>query len=78
MIEQDTIEDHPQHQPVPWVSNVVLTLKPDNGIRVTLDAWEVNKSIIPTNAPIPRQEDIKAKLAECRIFSKINFISKYW
>lgn len=38
MIEQDTIEDHPQDQPVPWVSNVVLTLKPDNGIRVTLDA----------------------------------------
>ena len=78
MIEQNTIEDHSQDQPVPWVSNVVLTLKTDNGIRVTLDAWEVNKSIIPTNAPIPRQEDIKAKLAECQVFSKINFISKYW
>ena len=38
MIEQDTIEDHPQDQSAPWVSNVVLTLKPDNGIRVTLDA----------------------------------------
>ena len=78
MIEQDTIEEHPPDQPVPWVANVVLTSKPDNGIRVTLDAWEVNKFIIPTNAPIPRQENIKAELEECQVFSKIDFISKYW
>ena len=38
MIQQDIVEEHPQDQPVPWVSNVVLTPKPDNGIRVTLDA----------------------------------------
>lgn len=38
MIQQDIVEEHPQDQPVPWVSDVVLTPKPDNGIRVTLDA----------------------------------------
>ena len=38
MIEQDTIEEHPPDQPVPWVANIVLTSKLDNGIRVTLDA----------------------------------------
>ena len=54
MIQQDIVEEHPQDQPVPWVSNVVLTPKPDNGIRVTLAAWEVNKAIRPTNAPVPR------------------------
>ena len=38
MIQQDIIEEHPQDQPAHWVSNVVLPSKPDNGIRVTLDA----------------------------------------
>ena len=47
---KDTIEDHPQDQPGPWVSNIVLATKPDDGIRFTLDAPEVNKYIITTNA----------------------------
>ena len=62
MIQQDIIDEHAQDQPVCWVSNVVLAPKPDNGVRVTLDAQEVNKAIMPINAPIPRQEDITAKL----------------
>ena len=78
MIKQDIIEEHPQDQPAPWVSNIILATKQDNGIRVTLDAREVNKAIIPTNAPISRQEDIKAKLAGCQVFSKINFKSAFW
>ena len=32
------------------MSNIVLATKPDDGIRFTLDAPEVNKYIIPTNA----------------------------
>ena len=47
------------------MSNFVLAYKRDNGIRVTLEARKVDKAIISTNASIPRQEDIKAKLAGC-------------
>ena len=76
MIQQDIIEEHPQDQAAPWVSNVALASKPDIGISVTLDAREVNKTIIPTNAPILRQKD--TKLTGCQVFSKMDFKSAFW
>ena len=36
-----------------------------------------NKAILPANHPIPRHEDIKAKLAECKIFSKTDLKSAF-
>ena len=45
---------------------------------MTLDAKNVNKAILSTNHPIPRQEDIKAKLSGARVFSKLDFKSAYW
>ena len=33
----------------------------------------VNKAIHSMNHPIPRQEDIKAKLAGAKVFSKVDF-----
>ena len=65
MINNDIIEEHPINEPAPWVSNAVIAPKPDGGIRMTLDARNVNKAILQTNHPIPRHEDIKAKLAGC-------------
>ena len=79
MVQQDVIEEHPPNEPAPWVSNAVLTPKPTDGsIRVTLDARNVNKAIHATNQPIPRHEDIKAKLAGCKVFSKMDFKSAFW
>ena len=45
---------------------------------MTLDACNVNKAILPTNHPIPRHEDINAKLVECNIFSKMDLKSAFW
>lgn len=78
MIAQDVIEEHPSNESAAWVSNAVLAPKPDGSIRVTLDARNVNKVIKPTNQPIPRQEDIKARLAGAKIFSKMDFKSAFW
>ena len=78
MISNDIIEEHPINEPAPWVSNAVIAPKPDGGIRMTLDARNVNKAILETNHPIPRHEDIKAKLAGCKIFSKLDFKSAFW
>ena len=44
--------------------------KPDESIRMTLHAHNANKAILPTNHPMPLHEDIIAKLAERKIFSK--------
>ena len=44
---------------------------------MTLDARNVNKAILPTNHPIPRHEDINAKLVECNIFSKMDLKSAF-
>ena len=78
MIKQDVIEEHPPDQPAPWVSNAVLTPKPDGSIRVTLDARNVNKAILSSNQPIPKHEDIKAKLAGAKVFSKMDLKSAFW
>ena len=78
MIQQDVIEEHPRDEPAPWIANAVLAPKPDGSIRVTLDARNVNKGIKSTNLPIPRHEDIKAKLNGCKVFSKMDFKSAFW
>ena len=78
MIESDVIEEHPTGKPAPWVSNIVIAPKDDGEIRITLDAKNVNKAIMSSNFPIPRQEDIKAKLAEAKVFSKLDLKSAFW
>ena len=45
---------------------------------VTLDARNINKAIISSNLPIPRQEDIKAKLSGSKVFSKLDFTTAFW
>ena len=55
-----------------------MPLKPDGSINMTLDARNVNKAILLTNHSIPHHEDIKAKLAEYRIFSKMDLKSTFW
>ena len=78
MINHDIIEEHPINPPAPWVSNIVIKPKSDRSLRMTLDARNVNKAIIPTNQPIPPYEDIKSKLAGCTLFSKMEFKSAFW
>ena len=78
MLQNDVIEEHPTGEPAPWSSNVVIAPKDDGDIRITLDAKNVNKAILSSNYPIPRQEDIKAKLAGSKVFSKLDLKSAFW
>ena len=48
-MEQDVIEEHPNDQPAPLVSNCVLAPKGDGLMRITLDARNVNKALIQIN-----------------------------
>ena len=71
MEEVGIIEEH--EGPAPWISNTVSAPKDDGGLRITLDCRNLNKAIKSTNLPIPRPEDIRAKLAGCKFFSKLDF-----
>ena len=73
MIKEDVIEEHPTTQA--WVSCAIITPKSDGGTRVTLD---VNKALQAANHPIHRLEDIQARLAGARVFSKLDFESAFW
>ena len=68
----------PIKEPSPWVSCVVIVPKTDVSICNTLDARNINKAIVSTNQPIPKQEDIGAQLAGARYFSKLDFKSVFW
>ena len=43
-----------------------------------MDARNVNKAIQSSNYPIPKQEDIKAKLSGAKVFSKMDLKSAFW
>lgn len=75
MEENGIIEEH--HGPAPWISNVVLAPKDDGKMRVTVDMRQANKAIRSTNVPIPRVEEVKAKLSGCKVFSKLDFNSAF-
>ena len=78
MARNDVIEEHPSGKIAPWVSNIVIAPKDDGDIRITLDAKNLNKAIQASSFPIPRQEDIKAKLAGAKFFSKLDLKSAFW
>ena len=78
MLTNNVIEEHPNGEHAPWVSNIVIVPKDDGELRVTLDATNINKALLSTNFPIPRQEDIKAKLSGCKVFSKLDLKSAFW
>ena len=78
MINQDIIKEHPINQAAPWISNILITPKAYGSLKMTLNARNVNKAIIPTNQPIRRHEDIKSELAGCTLFSKMFFKSAFW
>ena len=60
ILKEGVIEEHPINDPSPWDFCAVIAPKTDDAIRITLDAHNVNKAIISTNQPIPKQEDIRA------------------
>ena len=76
MVDEGICSEH--HGPAERVSNPVLQPKADGGMRVTVDMKNVNKAIKQTNIPIPRVEDIKARLANCKVFSKLDFKSAFF
>jgi transposase InsO family protein len=56
----------------PWMSNIVVAKKRTGGIRLCTCMTDVNKAIIPTRYPLPTMEELAAKLAGAKVFSKLD------
>ena len=78
MLSNDIIEEVDPSEPIPWISAATIAPKTNGDIRMTLDARNVNKALQASNLPIPRQEDIRAKLGGKQFFSKLDFKHAFW
>ena len=67
----------PHTGPAPWISNLVMAPKDDGNIRITVDMRNVNKAIQNTRIPIPKVDDIKAKLSGSKFFTKLDLKSVF-
>jgi len=61
-----------------YASPVVMVKKPDGSTRVCVDYRKLNKVTIFDPEPMPQAEEIFAKLAEDRFFSKFDLSKGYW
>ena len=62
----------------PWVSNMVITPKPNDKLRICGDMRNVNKAISPDKYPLPTIEELSKFFAGATVFSKIDLKSGYW
>ena len=61
-----------------WVSNMVITPKPNDKIRICGDLRNVNKAITPDKYPLPTVDELSRLFAGATVFSKIDLKSGYW
>ncbi|PIO59369.1 integrase core domain protein [Teladorsagia circumcincta] len=61
----------------PWVHNTVLVKKKDGSLRVCLDFRPLNEVTVPDHYPLPRIEDILAKIAGHRFYTTLDLASGY-
>jgi len=61
-----------------YASPVVLVRKPDGSNRVCIDFRKLNRITVFDPEPMPQAEEVFAKLAEDKYFSKFDFNKGYW
>jgi len=62
----------------PYSSPLLLVKKKDGTNRPVADFCQINKVTVFDAEPMPRTEDIYAKLAKAHNFSTLDFIKGYW
>ena len=58
--------------PTDWVHKLVITEKPDGGMRVCLDQKALNKAIKRERYEIPTRSDVQSRLSGMKIFTVID------
>ena len=66
-------------EPTDWVHPLVVAEKPDRSLRVCRDSKHLNKAIKCKHFHIPTVlEQLTAKLAGARVFTKLGMSSSFW
>jgi len=65
-------------EPTDWVSSFVLPQKPNGDIRPCLDPRNLNKAIKREHYKLPTREEIAAKYANAKVFSKFDASKGFW
>ena len=78
MESKGIIEKIPKGQPTEWLSSLAYARKPNGKLRVCLDPRDLNTNLQRTHHRAPTVEEINYKLAESRVFSKLDAKDGYW
>ena len=70
LVNSDIIE--PVEGPTPWVSPVVVVLKPSGDVRLCVDMRKANEAVVRERHPIPTVDDILYQLNGSTVFSKLD------
>ena len=68
----------PVHEPTPWVSQLVVTMKKSGAVRVCIDPRELNKALLREHFPLPILDDTLHEISESTVFSVADLSSGYW
>ena len=61
----------------PWSSPLHIVPKKDGSFRPCGDYRRLNDITVPDRYPVPNMQDFSARLANCKIFSKIDLVRSY-
>ena len=65
-------------KPTEWVNSFVLVTKPNGKLRVCLDPRSLNDAIKREHFKLPTREEIAAKFADGKVFSKLDASTGFW
>jgi hypothetical protein len=65
-------------RPTDWCSGLTIAPKPNGAIRMCIDLTALNKGVRRETYPMPRVSEMLSRLAEGRIFSKLDANSGFW
>ena len=68
----------PVHEPTEWVNSLVVISKPNGGVRVCMDADDLNKAIIPSKYKLKTIEEVIANIPDAKYFSKLDGVKGFW
>ena len=65
-------------EPTDWVSQMTITMKKNNDIRICLDPQALNKALKREVYPLPVIDDVLPELGNAKVFTKVDLQSGYW
>lgn len=63
-------------EPTPWVNSLVVVPKKNGDIRICMDPRDLNRAIQRQHYKLPTREEVMAKFADAKYFSKLDEIGR--